>query len=82
MCKVYVTNHSELSCLERETIAAKFRNKPNAKHRVTFCRDSRTLVIAARHDTPMRSTEKAIRFMKSLYQPLMIEVVGMKRVAA
>ena len=82
MCKIYITNHSELSCLERETIAAKFRRSPKAKHKVTFCRDSRTLVIAARFDTPMRSTKKAIEFMRSLYSPLMIEVVAMKQVAA
>jgi len=81
MCKLYITHEQELSHLEREAIQANFRKDPKKKHKVTFCRESRSLVIAARYDTPMISTQKAIRFMRSLYDPVMIEVVAMRRVA-
>ena len=79
MCKKYITSQSELSDLERETLSAKFRKHPNAKHKVVFCREDRTMVIAAAYDTPLTSTEKAITFMQNLYKPDMVEVVSMPR---
>ena len=80
--KKYITSRSELSDLERETLNAKFRKHPNAKHKVVFCRDDRTMVIAAAYDTPLSSTKKAIQFMCSLYKPEMVELVSMPRAAA
>lgn len=82
MCKVYITHEQELSHLEREAIQAKFRKDPKKKHKVTFCRENRSMVIAARFDTPMMATEKAITFMRSLYDPIMVEVVSMPRMVA
>ena len=79
MCKHYITHSSEMTDLEREALAAKFRKHPNAKHKVIFCHKERTMVIAANYNTPMSSTKKAIKFMSSLYKPARIEVTSMPR---
>ena len=79
MCKKYITHSDEMTDLEREALAAKFRKNPNAKHKVIFCRAERTMVIAANYNTPLSSTKKAIQFMDNLYNPIRIEVTSMPR---
>ena len=77
MCKTYITNHKELSDLEQETLAAKFRKPSKSLHRAVFCRETRALVLAAPYNVSGRKTKQAIQGMLNLYKPSMLEVVSM-----
>lgn len=82
MCNQNLKSYKNMTDLERETLASKFRKKPDAKHKVIFCRETRSLILAANYKTPLRSTQKAIQFMKNIYSPSELSVVAMPRMVA
>lgn len=82
MPSISIEKFKNMTDLERETINAKFREKPTNKHRVVFCRDTRTLVIAANYRTPLTSTQRAIQGMINLYAPSSVRVTSIPMVTA
>lgn len=82
MPSIKIEKFKNMTDLEREAINAKFREKPGNKHRAVFCRDTRSLVIAASYSTPLRSTQLAIQGMINLYAPSMVIITSMPRMPA
>jgi len=77
MCQTYITNHSELTSLEQEALAAKFRKPSKYLHRSLFHQGDKTMTIAAPYNAPWPKTKQAIQGMINRYSPARIEVVSM-----
>ncbi len=79
MCQTFITHHKELSALEREALASKFRLKSKSTHRAVFHQGDNTMTLAAPYGVPMRKTKQAIQGMINRYSPSRLEVVSMPR---
>lgn len=79
MCQKYITSHNELTALEQEALAAKFRKPSRYAHRAVFHQGDNTMTLAAPYGVPMRKTKQAMQGMINRYSPSRIEVVSMPR---
>lgn len=79
MCKTYITNHRELSDLEREAIASKFRQPSRSTHRAIFHQGSKTMTLAAPYNAPLQKTRQAVQGLVNLYKPQWVEIVALPR---
>lgn len=82
MCKKFIVSNKHLSSLEMETLQAKFRKGSPNRHRIIWCREDRTLIVAAPYNKPIPDTIVTANRLAGIYKPDMWQAVSMPRVSA